>query len=68
MIQFEFVDEDGVLKFVQVIEVFTHHYTGEMMRRVRIDYLGPMTGTARTDYTVFNEERFNSLLERRVND
>lgn len=68
MVQFEIQDECGIRKFVQVLEVFTHHYTGEMIRRVRIDYLGYVTGKARTEYTLYTEEQFNALLERRVHD
>ena len=67
MIQFEIKRPDGDVEFVQVLEVFVHHYTGEMMRRVRIDGLVPFSTNAYTRIEIFNEEQFNALLERSIN-
>ena len=46
MVEFEVKKQDGNVEHVQVIEVFLHHYTCELMRRVRIDVLGPYSSFA----------------------
>lgn len=66
MIEFEIRDIYGERRYVRVVETFTHHYTGELMRRIRTDSLEPHTVHARTMETFINEADFAVLLERRI--
>ena len=68
MVEFEIETNLGRRKFVRVLEVFIHHYTGEMIRRVRIDYISSSSGEACSGYKTLNEREFNEMLERRVHD
>ena len=68
MIEFEICDMYGERKYIRVVEVFIHHYTQEMMRRLRVDCLFPNTVDAKTMEMIVNEEEYKALLERRVHD
>ena len=61
MVEFEVKKQDGNVEHVQVIEVFVHHYTGELMRRVRIDGLKPYSTIAYSRFEILNEEEYENL-------
>ena len=61
MIDFEVKNQDGNVEYVQVIEVFVHHYTGELMRCVRIDGLRPYSTVAYSRFEILNEEEYENL-------
>jgi hypothetical protein len=59
---------DGNPGYVRVLDVFTHHYTKEQMRRIRIESLEPFTVNGLAEYRVVNENAFQELFERRRKD
>lgn len=61
MVDFEVKKQDGNVEHVQVIEVFVHHYTGELMRRVRIDGLRLYPTIAYSRFEILNEEEYENL-------
>ena len=64
MVDFEVKKQDGNVEHVQVIEVFVHHYTGELMRRVRIDGLKLYSTIAYSRFEILNEEEYENLKKR----
>ena len=64
MVDFEIKNQDGNVEYVQVIDVFVHHYTRELMRRVRIDGLRPYSTIAYSRFEVLNEEEYENLKKR----
>lgn len=64
MVDFEVKKQDGNVEYAQVIEVFVHHYTGELMRRVRIDGLRPYSTVAYSRFEILNEEEYENLKKR----
>lgn len=65
MIDFEISQADGNPVFVRVLDVFTHRYTKEMMRRIRIESIEPYGTNGLAEYRVVNESEFQALFERR---
>lgn len=68
ILQFE-CDDDiliGTRAFLRVHNKFKHHYTGETMRCVQIDYMDD--GEANTFFTVMNEADFEAYYERRIKE
>ena len=64
MVDFEVKKQDGNVEYVQVIEVFVHHYTGELMRCVRIDGLRRYSTIAYSRFEILNEEEYENLKKR----
>ena len=64
MVEFEVKKQDGNVEHVQVIEVFVHHYTGELMRCVRIDGLRQYSTVAYSRFEILNEEEYENLKKR----
>lgn len=64
MVDFEVKKQDGNVEYVQVIEVFVHHYTGELMRYVRIDGLRLYSTIAYSRFEILNEEEYENLKKR----
>lgn len=73
-IQFEYEDEvfclgswHPVKKFVTVLNMFKHHYSGEFMYRIREDHISPL-GAAVSDERTISESEIAYLLETRVTE
>ena len=64
-IQFEYI-EDGVLKFVQVLERFKFHFSDDILFRVSVQWVSPLTGSPMVRYSVHTEEEIRTMLETRV--
>ena len=64
MVDFEIKNQDGNVEHVQVIDVFVHYYTRELMRRVRIDGLRPYSIIAYSRFEVLNEEEYENLKKK----
>ena len=62
---FEIIGVDGNPAYITVRNVFTHHYTGEIMRCIRIETYGEVTGHGFAEYKTVNEWEFEELLKRR---
>lgn len=73
-IQFEYVGTsyDGDLwgentkHFITVLEVFTHHYSGELMYKVRDDYIEAPNIPISREY-IINEAAILDMLRYRIN-
>ena len=65
MIDFEIVHQNGDRVFIRVLDLFTHRYTGETMRRIRIESIKPYSVDGVAEYRVVNESEFEELLKRR---
>ena len=55
-----------VKHFVSVLEVFKHHYTGELMYKVREDTVKPC-GVPVSKDTILNEVAILGMLKDRIN-
>ena len=62
---FEIVGVDGSPTYITVRNVFTHHFTGETMRDIRVETYGEVTGHGFAEYKTVNEWEFEELLKRR---
>ena len=65
ILQFEY-QTHGMKVFVQVHNTFKHHYTGETMRYVQLDWMD--RGSAVTTFETFNEAEFKRMYEARVKE
>ena len=54
-----------VKHFVSVLEVFKHHYTGELMYKVREDYVKPCGVPVSREY-ILNEVAILGMLKDRI--
>ena len=54
-----------VKHFVSVLEVFKHHYTGELMYKVREDYVKPCGVPVSREY-ILNETVILGMLKDRI--
>lgn len=66
--QFEIRNDDGSRSFIRVLNSFSHYYTGEHMRSIRIDSLAPNSIKSVSECMIVSEEDFEQLLERRIID
>ena len=57
-----------VKHFISVLEVFKHHYTGELMYKVREDYVKPCGVPVSREYILTEPAILNMLKEKRVTD
>lgn len=65
-IVFEFaIDGEEVSGFVKVLDIFEHHFTGETMRQIRVDYMDE-DGKAATYTDILNEEEYKLLVAKRI--
>lgn len=64
-IQFEYID-DGIVKFVQVLERFRFHFSEEIMIRISTQWVSPLTGSPMVRYSVHTEDEIRAMLETRV--
>ena len=55
-----------VKHFVSILEVFKHHYTGELMYKVREDYVEPCGVPVSKEY-ILTEPAILDMLKDRVN-
>ena len=55
-----------VKHFVSVLEVFKHHYTGELMYKVREDYTDHYGAPISREY-IINETAILGMLKDRIN-
>lgn len=65
ILQFEYKDINGHLVFLKVHNTFKHHYTGETMRCVQLDWI--IDGWAQSFFGTINEATFMKYYERRTN-
>lgn len=65
-IQFEY-EEYGVRKFVVVLNMFKHHYSGTFMYRVRTDYMS-LAGTPLSEELTLPESAVLEMLKTQVTD
>ena len=73
-IQFEYVgasyDSDlwgeNTKHFITVLEVFTHRYSGELMYKVRDDYIESSNLPISREY-ILNETEILDMLKNRIN-
>ena len=61
--EFEFPGLNGTY-FAKVLDIFEHHFTGETMRHVRIEYVSQDGPSA--EYDVMNEAEYKNLLSYRI--
>ena len=54
-----------VKHFVSVLDVFKHHYTGELMYKVREDYTDPYGAPVSREY-ILNETAILDMLKYRI--
>lgn len=54
-----------VKHFVSVLEVFKHHYTGELMYKVREDYTDPYGAPVSREY-ILNETAILDMLKYQI--
>lgn len=50
--------------YVEVVHTHKHHFTGEIMRYVRMDHIS--FGKSETFYDFLNEEEWADILSRRI--
>ena len=55
----------GVKHFISVLEMFKHHYTGELMYKVREDYIEPCGVPVSREY-ILTEPAILDMLEDRI--
>lgn len=67
-IQFEYVESGEFKVFVVVVGTFKHHYTEELMYRIRADYIDPETGCPYSDYLTVTEADIMKLLETQIKE
>lgn len=64
MEHFEVKRPDGVVGFITILEEFKHHYTGETIRVIRLEYVLPETGDAVIDGPLYiTQKEYDELLE-----
>ena len=59
-------DAVDVRHFLSVLEVFNHHYTGELMYKVREDYVEPCGVPVSREY-ILAEPAILDMLKGRIN-
>lgn len=60
-------DQEHVLcEYIIVMNTCRHHYTGEMMRYIRRDYIADLTNQSYSEYEFVNEAQWEALLARRI--
>lgn len=57
----------GYQFYIEVVETFTHRFTKETIRRIRVDHVN-RDGKAATNFYTVNEKEFQSILNRRVEE
>lgn len=68
MEQFEIKSLDGRLGFITVVEQFKHHYTGETIRVIRLEYIVQGTNEATVEGpTYFTQVEYDELVKYKVN-
>lgn len=51
-------------KFITVLDEFKHHYTGETVRYIRVEWAGFVTGASVVEYQTVNEIQFGILWNK----
>lgn len=67
-IQFEYLESGEFKVFVTVMSTFKHHYSEELMYRIRADYMDPDTGVPCSDFITAPETQILRLLETRIKE
>lgn len=66
ILQFEYEDISGLRAFLKVHNTFKHHYTGETMRCVQIDYI--FDDEADSFFCIMNQAEFEAYYSRRIEE
>lgn len=64
----EIADEYSGRDYLEVVNTHRHHYTGEIMRYIRRDWVDPLTKESVTTYEYYNETEWEELVSKRISD
>ena len=59
------LDDFGNELYVEVMKLFSHHYTKEGMRLIFVHSRDKDSGMAHVEYKIVNEKEFEELAKRR---
>ena len=57
-------DHPKIFKFATVLDTFTHHYSGDIMYRVRVEYFGYGSKIPMVEYETWDAAQMAMMLAR----